>query len=66
MATVQVVKSVLPVNAQSKIGVHYQYWFGGRFCGCSGWSVYSATKPAVAAFSEVIALDVKESESGLR
>ncbi len=28
--------------------------------GAPGWSVYSATKAAVAAFSEVIALDVKE------
>ena len=30
------------------------------FVGAPGWSVYSATKAAVAAFSEVIALDVKE------
>jgi short-subunit dehydrogenase len=28
--------------------------------GAPGWSVYSATKAAVAAFSEVLALDVKE------
>jgi short-subunit dehydrogenase len=30
------------------------------FVGAPGWSVYSATKAAVAAFSEVIARDVKE------
>lgn len=30
------------------------------FVGAPGWSVYSATKAAVAAFSDVIALDVKE------
>jgi short-subunit dehydrogenase len=30
------------------------------FVGAPGWSVYSATKAAVAAFSEVLALDVKE------
>jgi len=30
------------------------------FVGAPGWSIYSATKAAIAAFSEVIALDVKE------
>jgi short-subunit dehydrogenase len=30
------------------------------FVGAPGWSVYSATKAAVAAFSEILALDVKE------
>src|SRR5882762_5287162 len=30
------------------------------FVGAPGWAVYSATKAAVAAFSEVLALDVKE------
>ena len=30
------------------------------FVGAPGWSVYSATKAAIAAFSEVLALDVKE------
>jgi len=30
------------------------------FVGAPGWSVYSATKAAVAAFSEVLALDLKE------
>jgi NAD(P)-dependent dehydrogenase (short-subunit alcohol dehydrogenase family) len=32
------------------------------FAGAPGWSVYSATKAAVAAFSEVLSLDVKEFE----
>jgi short-subunit dehydrogenase len=30
------------------------------FAGAPGWAVYAATKAAVAAFSEVLALDVKE------
>ena len=30
------------------------------FVGAPGWTIYSATKAAVAAFSEVLALDVKE------
>jgi len=30
------------------------------FAGAPGWSVYSATKAAVAAFSEVLALDLQE------
>ena len=30
------------------------------FAGAPGWSVYSATKAAVAAFTEVLALDLKE------
>ena len=30
------------------------------FVGAPGWTVYSATKAAIAAFSEVLALDVKE------
>ena len=30
------------------------------FVGAPGWSIYSATKAAIAAFSEVLALDVKE------
>jgi len=30
------------------------------FVGAPGWSIYSGTKAAIAAFSEVLALDVKE------
>jgi short-subunit dehydrogenase len=30
------------------------------FVGAPGWAIYSATKAALAAFSEVLALDVKE------
>ena len=60
MATVQVVKSVLPVMRNQKSGYIINIGSVAGFVGAPGWSVYSATKAAVAAFSEVIALDVKE------
>jgi short-subunit dehydrogenase len=60
MATVDVVKSVLPVMRSQKSGYIINIGSVAGFVGAPGWSVYSATKAAVAAFSEVIALDVKE------
>jgi short-subunit dehydrogenase len=60
MATVEVVKSVLPVMRSQKSGYIINIGSVAGFVGAPGWSVYSATKAAVAAFSEVIALDVKE------
>jgi NAD(P)-dependent dehydrogenase (short-subunit alcohol dehydrogenase family) len=60
LATINVVKSVLPVMRSQKSGYIINIGSVAGFAGAPGWSVYSATKAAVAAFSEVIALDVKE------
>jgi NAD(P)-dependent dehydrogenase (short-subunit alcohol dehydrogenase family) len=59
-ATINVVKSVLPVMRKQQSGYIINIGSVAGFVGAPGWSVYSATKAAVAAFSEVIALDVKE------
>jgi NAD(P)-dependent dehydrogenase (short-subunit alcohol dehydrogenase family) len=60
MATIDVVKSVLPIMRSQKSGYIINIGSVAGFVGAPGWSAYSATKAAVAAFSEVIALDVKE------
>lgn len=60
LATMDVVKSVLPVMRSQRSGYIINIGSVAGFVGAPGWSVYSATKAAVAAFSEVIALDVKE------
>jgi NAD(P)-dependent dehydrogenase (short-subunit alcohol dehydrogenase family) len=60
LATINVVKSVLPVMRSQQSGYIINIGSVAGFVGAPGWSVYSATKAAVAAFSEVIALDVKE------
>ncbi|WP_431209473.1 SDR family NAD(P)-dependent oxidoreductase [Puia sp. P3] len=64
VAAIAVVKAVLPVLR--KQGEGYIINIGGvaGFVGAPGWPVYSATKAALAAFSEVLALDV--AESGIR
>jgi short-subunit dehydrogenase len=59
-ATMDVVKSVLPLMRNQRSGYIINIGSVAGFVGAPGWSVYSATKAAVAAFSEVIALDVKE------
>ena len=60
LATIDVVKSVLPVMRSQRSGYIINIGSVAGFVGAQGWSVYSATKAAVAAFSETIALDVKE------
>ncbi|MDN5283822.1 MAG: family oxidoreductase [Mucilaginibacter sp.] len=60
LATIDVVKSVLPVMRSQRSGYIINIGSVAGFVGAPGWSVYSATKAAVTAFSEVIALDVKE------
>lgn len=60
LATINVVKSVLPAMRSQRSGYIINIGSVAGFVGAPGWSVYSATKAAVAAFSEVIALDVKE------
>lgn len=59
-ATIDVIKSILPIMRRQKSGHIINMGSVAGFVGASGWAVYSATKAAVAAFSEVIALDVKE------
>ncbi|MCF6403734.1 SDR family NAD(P)-dependent oxidoreductase [Chitinophaga filiformis] len=60
LAAVHVVKSVLPLMRQQQSGYIINIGSVAGFAGAPGWSVYSATKAAIAAFSEVLALDVKE------
>ncbi|SFD89341.1 short chain dehydrogenase [Chitinophaga sp. CF118] len=59
-ATINVVKKILPIMRNQHSGYIINIGSVAGFVGAPGWSVYSATKAAVAAFSEVIALDVKE------
>jgi len=60
LATIEVVKRILPVMRSQKSGYIINMGSVAGFVGAPGWSIYSATKSAVAAFSEVLALDVKE------
>jgi NAD(P)-dependent dehydrogenase (short-subunit alcohol dehydrogenase family) len=60
LAAINVVKSVLPVMRSQRSGYIINIGSVAGFVGAPGWSVYSATKAAVAAFSEVMALDLKE------
>jgi short-subunit dehydrogenase len=60
LATIDVVRSVLPVMRKRKSGYIINIGSVAGFVGAPGWSVYSATKAAIAAFSEVLFLDVKE------
>ncbi|WP_259070153.1 SDR family oxidoreductase [Mucilaginibacter sp. X4EP1] len=60
LTTLNVTKSVLPTMRKQKSGYIFNIGSVAGFVGAPGWSVYSATKAAVAAFSEVLALDVKE------
>lgn len=60
LAGIAVVKKVLPVLRKQRFGFIINIGSIAGFVGAPGWSVYSATKAAIAAFSEVLALDVKE------
>jgi short-subunit dehydrogenase len=60
LAMIDVVKSALSIMRAQKSGYIINIGSVAGFAGAPGWSVYSATKAAVAAFSEVLALDVKE------
>jgi short-subunit dehydrogenase len=60
LATIDVTKSILPVMRKQKSGYIFNIGSVAGFVGAPGWSIYSATKSAVAAFSEVLALDLKE------
>ncbi|MDB5282969.1 MAG: family oxidoreductase [Bacteroidota bacterium] len=60
LATINVVKRVLPVMRNQKSGYIINMGSVAGFAGAPGWAVYSATKAAITAFSEVLAIDVKE------
>jgi NAD(P)-dependent dehydrogenase (short-subunit alcohol dehydrogenase family) len=60
MATINVVKKVLPLMRAQRSGYIVNMGSVAGFAGAPGWSIYSATKAAVAAFSEVLALDLRE------
>ena len=60
LATIDVVKRVLPVMRNQRSGYIINIGSVAGFAGPPGWSVYSSTKAAVAGFSEVIAQDVRE------
>jgi NAD(P)-dependent dehydrogenase (short-subunit alcohol dehydrogenase family) len=60
LATIHVTRTVLPIMRQQRSGYIINMGSVAGFVGAPGWSVYSATKAAVAAFSEVLALDMKE------
>ena len=60
LAAINVVREVLPVMRRQQAGYIINIGSVAGFVGAPGWSVYSATKAALAAFSEVLALDVQE------
>jgi short-subunit dehydrogenase len=59
-ATIHVIKYVLPYLRRQRSGHIINIASVAGFVGTPGWSIYSATKSAVIAFSEVLALDLKE------
>jgi short-subunit dehydrogenase len=60
LALINVTKIVLPILRGQRSGHIINIGSVAGFTGAPGWSVYSATKAAVAALSEVLALDLKE------
>ena len=60
LAPINVVKKILPVMRSQRSGYIINIGSVAGFVGAPGWSIYSATKAAIAAFSEVLASDVKE------
>lgn len=59
LATIYVTKYALPWLRKQRSGHIINISSVAGFVGAPGWSVYSATKSAVIAFSEVLALDVR-------
>lgn len=60
LSPINVIKGILPIMRAQRAGYIINIGSVAGFVGAPGWSVYSATKAALAAFSEVLALDVKE------
>jgi NAD(P)-dependent dehydrogenase (short-subunit alcohol dehydrogenase family) len=59
-ATIHVTKFALPYLRKQRSGHIINIASVAGFVGAPGWSIYSATKSAVIAFSEVLALDLSE------
>jgi short-subunit dehydrogenase len=59
-ATIHVIKYALPYLRKQRSGHIINISSVAGFVGTPGWSIYSATKSAVIAFSEVLALDLQE------
>jgi len=59
-ATIHVTKYALPYLRRQRSGHIINMASVAGFVGAPGWAIYSATKSAVIAFSEVLALDVHE------
>ena len=59
-ATINVTRYVLPYLRKQRSGHIINISSVAGFVGAPGWAIYSATKSAVIAFSEVLALDVRE------
>lgn len=59
LATINVTKYALPYLRKQRSGHIINISSVAGFVGAPGWSIYSATKSAVIAFSEVLALDVE-------
>jgi NAD(P)-dependent dehydrogenase (short-subunit alcohol dehydrogenase family) len=59
-ATINVTRHALPYLRKQRSGHIINISSVAGFVGAPGWSIYSATKAAVIAFSEVLALDVRE------
>jgi len=64
LASIAVAKRILPVMRRQQSGHIINIGSVAGFVGAPGWAVYSATKAAIAAFSEVLAKEV--SEFGIR
>jgi NAD(P)-dependent dehydrogenase (short-subunit alcohol dehydrogenase family) len=60
LAAINVVKHILPVMREKRSGYIINIGSVAGFVGAPGWAYYSASKAALAAFTEVLALDVKE------
>jgi short-subunit dehydrogenase len=60
LGLIEVTKRVLPVMRRQRSGHVINIGSVAGFAGAPGWAIYSATKAAIAAFSEVLAIDVKE------
>jgi short-subunit dehydrogenase len=59
-ATINVTKYALPYLRRQRSGHIINIASVAGFVGAPGWAIYSATKSAVIAFSEVLSLDVRE------
>jgi NAD(P)-dependent dehydrogenase (short-subunit alcohol dehydrogenase family) len=59
-ASISVIKYALPYLRRQRSGRIINISSVAGFVGAPGWSIYSATKSALIAFSEVLALDIQE------